>query len=402
MTHATQPLTPADVRDTVIQWRRELHRNPELSFHEERTAQFVHDTLLGFEGLDVSRPTATSVMARLHGARPGPVLAIRADMDALPIHERNTHDFVSRNPGVMHACGHDGHTSMLLGAAQLLSGMRDALRGEVRFLFQHAEELFPGGAQEMVKAGAMEGVDTVIGAHLWSPLDFGKVAVGSGPVMAAPDIFHITVKGQGGHAAMPQQTVDSVAVAAQVVTNLQHIVSRNVDPIDSAVLSVTQFHAGSADNIIPATAELAGTVRTFDAALRARMPELLERVVKGVTAAHGASYELTYERGYHPVVNDAQVTDFMRGVVEHTLGAEALVPQRPIMGAEDFSAYQQRTPGSFFFIGARDEARGIVQPHHHERFDIDERALDYGTRLFVAAALEYSGEPGAGAAGAGV
>jgi amidohydrolase len=176
----TRP-TAESVRDTVIHWRRRLHRDPELSFHEERTAQFVHDTLAEFGGLELSRPTATSVVARLAGAHPGPVLAMRADMDALPIQERNTHDFVSRNPGVMHACGHDGHTAMLLGAAQVLSGMRDALHGEVRFFFQHAEELSPGGAEEMVKAGVMDGVDSVIGAHLWSPLDVGKVAVGAGP-----------------------------------------------------------------------------------------------------------------------------------------------------------------------------------------------------------------------------
>ena len=381
--------TTESVRDTVIRWRRQLHQDPELSFHEERTAQFVYDTLCGFEGLEASRPTPTSVMARLHGAHAGPVLAIRADMDALPIQERNTHDFVSRNPGVMHACGHDGHTAMLLGAVQVLSDMRDALHGEVRFFFQHAEELHPGGAEEMVTAGVMDGVDAVIGAHLWSPMEVGKVGVGIGPMMAAPDTFRITVTGKGGHAAIPQQTVDSIAVAAQVVTNLQHIVARNVDPIDNAVVSVTQFHAGTTYNVIPETAELAGTVRTFDAELRLRMPVLLERIVKGVTEAHGATYDLTYERGYRPVINDARVSERMRRVVQHTLGAEALIDVRPTMGAEDFSAYQQRAPGTFFFVGARNEERGIVQPHHHERFDIDERALDLGTRLFVAAARDF-------------
>jgi len=383
------PLTTDSVRETVIGWRRRLHQDPELSFHEERTAQFVYDTLCGVDGLEVSRPTTTSVMARLRGAHPGPVLAIRADMDALPIQERNTHDFVSRNPGVMHACGHDGHTAMLLGAVHVLSGLRQELHGEARFFFQHAEELHPGGAEEMVNAGVMDGVDAVIGAHLWSPMDVGKVGVGIGPMMAAPDTFQITVRGKGGHAAIPQQTVDSIAVAAQVVTNLQHIVARNVDPIDNAVVSVTQFHAGTTFNVIPETAELAGTVRTFDAALRQKMPELLERIVKGVTQAHGATYDFTYERGYRPVINDVQVSERMRRIVQNTLGPEALIAVRPTMGAEDFSAYQQRAPGTFFFVGARNDARGIVQPHHHERFDIDERALDLGTRLFVAAARDF-------------
>src|SRR5690242_1526507 len=213
---STAPLTTDSVRETVVGWRRRLHQDPELSFHEERTAQFVYDTLCGVDGLEVSRPTATSVMARLRGAHPGPVLAMRADMDALPIQERNTHDFVSRNPGVMHACGHDGHTAMLLGAVHVLSGLRHELHGEARFFFQHAEELHPGGAEEMVNAGVMDGVDAVIGAHLWSPMDVGKVGVGIGPMMAAPDTFQITVRGKGGHAAIPQQTVDSIAVAAQV------------------------------------------------------------------------------------------------------------------------------------------------------------------------------------------
>jgi amidohydrolase len=382
------------VRETVIQWRRRLHQDPELSFHEERTAQFVYDTLASFGGLELSRPTPTSVVARLTGAHPGPVLAIRADMDALPIQERNTHDFVSRNPGVMHACGHDGHTSMLLGAANVLCGLRDELHGEVRFFFQHAEELSPGGAEEMVQAGVMDGVDSVIGAHLWSPLEVGKVAVESGPVMAAPDTFQLTVKGRGGHAAIPQQTVDSIAVAAQVVTNLQHIVARNMDPLESVVVSVTRFVAGTTYNVIPESAELWGTVRTFDAGLRDHVPELMERVVKGVTEAHGASYELVFERGYRPVINDAEVAARMRRIVQETLGADALVEKQKTMGAEDFSAYLQRSPGCFFFVGARNEARGIVQPHHHERFDVDERALDHGTRLFVAAALDVlSGAP---------
>ncbi|NUS99016.1 MAG: amidohydrolase, partial [Gemmatimonadaceae bacterium] len=233
------PITATDVRDQVISWRRHLHRHPELSFHETNTSRFVAETLGGFGGLEISRPSATSVMARLKGGRPGRTLAMRADIDALPIHEKNAHDFVSSSPGVMHACGHDGHTAMLLGAAKVLAARRAELAGEIRFIFQHAEEIPPGGAEELVRAGVMEGVDLVIGAHLWSPLQVGKVGVKAGALMAAPDAFTITILGSGGHAALPQQTVDSIAVAAQVVTNLQHVVARNVDPLASAVLSVT-------------------------------------------------------------------------------------------------------------------------------------------------------------------
>jgi len=387
----SQHPTEDSVRETVISWRRHLHQNPELSFHEERTAQFVADTLALFGNLEIIRPTPTSVVARLIGARPGPVLAMRADLDALPIEEKNTHDFVSRHPGVMHACGHDGHTSMLLGAAKVLGARKAELAGEVRFVFQHAEELNPGGAEELVKAGVMDGVEMIIGAHLWLPMPYGQVGVRSGALMASPDNFTITITGSGGHAAIPHETTDSIAIAAQVITNLQHIVARNVDPLASAVVSVTRIAGGTTYNVIPGQVELAGTVRTFDPALRARMPELMKRIVGGVTAAHGASFTFEWDPGYRPVINDEKASDLLRRAVVRALGSEVLVEAIPTMGGEDFSAYQQQVPGSFFFIGARNEERGITNPHHHECFDIDERALDSGTRIFVAAALEMLG-----------
>src|SRR5579875_820839 len=239
-----------EVKEDVIRWRRHLHQNPELSFEEKKTSQFVYETLQSFGGLELSRPTKTSVLARLIGTHPGPILALRADMDALPIVEENTFEFASNTPGKMHACGHDGHTAMLLGTAKILTKFKDFIHGEVRFIFQHAEELFPGGAQQMVDAGVMEGVESVIGIHLWSPIPVGKIAIRSGPFMAGPDTFYITIRGKGGHAAQPNLTVDPVVIAAQVVTNLQHIVSRNIDPLDPVVLSVTQFHEGTAHNII--------------------------------------------------------------------------------------------------------------------------------------------------------
>lgn len=383
------PETPESVREQVVAWRRHLHQHPELSFHEHGTAQFVADTLASFGDLEISRPTPTSVVARLFGGGgPGAVLAIRADIDALPIQEANSHDFVSRNAGVMHACGHDGHTAMLLGAVKILLSRRAELRGEVRFLFQHAEELYPGGAAEMVHAGVLDGVKQVIGAHLWLSLPFGQVGVKPGPLMAALNTFRITIEGAGGHAAIPQQTVDPIAIAAQVVTNLQHVVARNVDPLASAVISVTQINGGTTTNVIPGSVEMAGTVRTFDPALRARIPELMERVLAGVTAAHGARYHWEFEPGYAAVINDPGPSELVRRSVVRALGADVLVDATPTMGAEDFSAYQQRVPGAFFFIGARNDERGIVHPHHHERFDLDERALDYGTRIFVVAAME--------------
>lgn len=308
------------LRDEVITWRRHLHQNPELSFQEKKTSQFVYETLQTFPGLVVTRPTPTSVMARLIGKQPGKTVALRADMDALPIQEESGVPFSSRNPGVMHACGHDGHTAMLLGVAKIFSKMTELITGELRFLFQHAEEKFPGGARDLVRAGVMEGVDAVVGAHLWTPLAVGKVGVAYGPMMAAPDLFRLTIQGKGGHAASPHQTVDAIAVGAQVVTNLQHLVSRRTDPLDSLVVSITEFHAGTEHNIIPDKAEIVGSVRTFDPSLREMAPEWIEQVIRGVTSAHGAQYELRFERGYHPVINDESVTRTVEEAVVEALG----------------------------------------------------------------------------------
>jgi amidohydrolase len=376
-----------DIMSEVVGWRRHLHRNPEVSYQEDETSRFVYETLDTFGNLELSRPTKTSVMARLVGAPGGRTLAIRADMDALPIQEENDFEFASRNPGAMHACGHDGHTAMLLGTAKVLSGMRDRIRGEVRFLFQHAEELSPGGAEEMVEAGAMDGVDVVIGAHLWSQLPVGKIGVTYGPMMAAPDIFEVTIQGKGGHAAMPHQVVDSIAVGAQVVTNLQHVVSRETDPIDDVVVSVSKFSGGTTHNVIPGTVEMVGTIRTLDPEVREKVPELMERVIKGVTQAHGASYEFRYKPGYRPVINDEEVTREIEETVKDVFGEDSLEIMPPNMGGEDFSAYLQRAPGTFFLVGAGNEVKGIVHPHHHPRFTIDEDSLGYGVKMFVNVAF---------------
>jgi amidohydrolase len=376
-----------DVMSEVVGWRRHLHRNPEVSYHEDETSRFVYETLETFGNLELSRPTKTSVMARLVGAPGGRTLAIRADMDALPIQEENDFEFASQNPGAMHACGHDGHTAMLLGTAKILSVMRDRIRGEVRFLFQHAEELSPGGAEEMVEAGVMDGVDVVIGAHLWSQLPVGKIGVTYGPMMAAPDIFEVTIQGKGGHAAMPHQVVDSIAVGAQVVTNLQHVVSRETDPIDDVVVSVSKFSGGTTHNVIPGTVEMVGTIRTLDPEVREKVPELMERVIQGVTQAHGASYEFRYKPGYRPVINDEEVTREIEETVKDVFGEDSLEIMRPNMGGEDFSAYLQRAPGTFFLVGAGNEVKGIVHPHHHPRFTIDEDSLGYGVKMFVNAAF---------------
>ncbi|WP_308661218.1 M20 family metallopeptidase [Alicyclobacillus sp. SP_1] len=381
-----------DVRHELVEWRRYFHANPELSFQERHTSQFVYDTLASLPNLELSRPTATSVMARLKGTGPGLVLALRADMDALPIHEENTFPFASQQDGVMHACGHDGHTAMLLATAKILSQMTAQFSGEVRFLFQHAEELFPGGAKEMVEAGVLDGVHRVLGIHLWAPLQVGKIGIRTGALLAAPDRFVIRIVGAGGHAAQPHLTVDSIAVAAQVVTNLQHVVARTVDPLDAMVLSITQIHGGTADNIIPGSVELRGTVRTFTSELRAQAPLTMERVIRGVTEAHGATYEFSYENGYRAVVNDEATTERLRKILTEGFGAEVVEEGVPTMGGEDFSAYQDKVPGTFFFVGAGNEAKGIVYPHHHPRFTVDEAALPIGVKSFVLAVLGFLNE----------
>jgi amidohydrolase len=372
----------------TIAWRRHLHQRPEVAFHEHETARFVRAVLEGIPGLALSRPTETSVMARLIGAQPGKTIAVRADIDALPIHEETDVPYRSQVDGAMHACGHDGHTSIVLALASILARHREHLAGEVRFFFQHAEELSPGGAEEMVQKGVMNGVDAVIGLHLWAPMPVGRIGIISGPAMAAPDNFTCTITGQGGHAAIPQQAVDPIVVGAQIVTALQTVVSRHIDPLDPAVVSVTQFHAGTAFNVIPNTASLTGTFRSFDPALRQRIPELMERIIKGVCEAHGATYEFVVEPGYRPVINDPAIAARLERVVDRTFGPDVLLPTRPTMGGEDFSAYQQRAPGVFAFVGAGNVSADIRYPHHHPRFDVDEAALDIGLRYLTAATLE--------------
>lgn len=375
------------IKDQVIFWRRHLHQNPEISYHEEETSQFIYKTLLTFGNLEITRPTKTSVMARLIGKSPGKVVAIRADMDALPIQEETRLDFASQKPGVMHACGHDAHVAMLLGAAKIFSGVQEDIRGELRFIFQHGEELFPpGGANELVKAGVMEGVDAIIAGHVWAPLEIGKIGLTYGPIMASPDSFYLTIKGKGGHGAMPHQTIDAILIGAEVVVNMQHIVSRNINPTDQAVISVGRFMGGTTNNIMPNEVQIDGTIRTLDPKLRQEVPLLLERIVKGITSAHGAEYELKVVTGHKPVINDQSVVKVLEETVREVMGDAAIEYVRPSMGGEDFSAYLQKAAGAFFFIGGGNKEKGYIYPHHHPCFAIDEEALQYGMKILIQAA----------------
>ncbi len=381
------PLVDTELEARATAWRRHLHANPELSFEEVDTSRFIYETLESFGGLELERPTRTSVVARLRGDRPGKTIALRADIDALPIQEENTFEFASTRPGAMHACGHDGHTAMLLATAQLLAARRSTLAGEARFVFQHAEELPPGGASELVAADVLDGVDLIVGCHLISRLDAGKVTIPVGPWMAAADMFTITVSGAGGHAAMPQLCTDPVVAASALVTALQTLVSRETSPLDSAVVSITRIVGGTANNVIPESVELGGTTRAFLPETRARLREGIERVARGIAESHRTPCRVEYIEGYDPVVNDSGVAEIVERSARAELGDDVIAPPEPIMAGEDFSAYQQLVPGVFFTVGAGNDAVGASFPHHHPRFTIDEAALGVGIAVLARTAL---------------
>lgn len=380
------------IKEEVIKWRRYLHMYPELSYKEEKTSDFVYKTLLSLGNLEVSRPIKNSVIAKLIGNKLGKTIALRADMDALPITEETNVDFASRNAGVMHACGHDGHMAILLGAAKILSQNQDKIIGEILFIFQHAEEQFPGGAKEMVESGVLDGIDEIIGLHLMPMIDAGKIGIAYGPTMAASDSFSLTIKGKGGHAAIPQDTVDSIAIGAEVVSNLQYIVSRNVDPLETVVISITQFVAESAINVIPDQVKMGGSVRSFNPELRKKLPAMIEKIIKGITEAHDAAFEFDYHYGYSPVINTDAVTKMIHKTAAEVVGEDSVERMKPLMTGEDFSAYLEKTAGCFFFVGVRNEAKGIIHPLHHPLFAIDEDSLDIGVNMLINAAIKLLNE----------
>jgi len=419
---APRPARPAGVRAEVhgraaalSALRRDLHQHPEPGFREERTAGVVAARLreaglwvregiarTGVLARTVSRGTGAIDPGRAGpgpaGAAGGPASArsigppsdravlFRADMDALPLQEETGAPYASTVPGYMHACGHDGHTAILVETATLLQQTR-ALAGpgrECAFAFQPAEE-GPGGALPMIEAGILEdaGAEAVFGLHLWSGLPTGRIAVTPGPVMASADEFEIRVLGRGGHAAHPQDTIDAVVVGSQIVTALQTLVSRNTDPLATAVLTVGTFHAGSNFNIIAERAVLRGTLRTFDVSLRSLLVRRLRETVEGVARALGAEAEFEFQPYYPPTVNHPLVSEYVAELAAQVVGERNVVRDMRLMGAEDFSFFLRRRPGCFFFVGSGNAARGFDQPHHSPRFDLDEEALPIGCEMFL-------------------
>jgi amidohydrolase len=376
---------PAEILDDVVRWRRQIHRRPEFGFAEHETSALVERELRA-AGIDVRRVARTGIVGTLTGSAPGKTIALRADMDALPIQERAGLDFASEVPGAMHACGHDGHTAMLLGAAVSLARERSSLRGAVRFLFQPAEE-GPGGAKAMIDEGALRSPDVDFAAmlHVWPTLRVGSIGLRPGPMTASCDDFDIRIAGRGGHAGYPHNAVDTIPIAAEIVGALQTIASRETDPLQSVVIAIGRIEGGYRRNVVADSTTLSGTIRCLDETVRASIPERIERIVGGICAAHRADHETTFEFGYPSVRNDAaltaKVTELARGVPEIESVVELAVPT---MGAEDFAYFADAVPGCMIRLGCASPDDARPASLHSPEFNLDERALAVGVALLRA------------------
>lgn len=375
--------------DEMVEIRRYLHQHPELSFKEYKTAQYI---ISFYEKLGIQvtgNIGGNGVVAKITGGKPGKTVALRADFDALPIQDEKEVAYKSKVPGVMHACGHDGHTATLLILAKVIHEFKEKLSGNFVFIHQHAEESNPGGAKAMIEAGCLENVDAIFGTHLWATLPTGTVSYKAGPMMAAADEFKVKIQGQGGHGAQPHKTKDSLVTASQLVINLQQIVSRKVNPIHNAVLTVGYFESGNAFNVIADTATIGGTVRTFNLETQALIKEELERVIKGTCYTANSTYEYEYDDGYPAVVNHSEETSFLARCAENIPGV-FVQEGEPELTGEDFSYYLQHRKGAFFFTGAMPDTNGLTYPHHHPRFDINEKAMLIAAKTLGSVAINYN------------
>ncbi|MFP4694762.1 MAG: M20 family metallopeptidase [Halothece sp.] len=381
-----------NLQEQLVQWRRGIHQHPELAFKEKLTSDFVISKLQEWGIPHQTEIAQTGVAAIIEGKTPGKVLGIRADMDALPIHEDNDVSYRSQHDGIMHACGHDGHTAIALGTAYYLWQHRENLTGTVKIIFQPAEE-GPGGAKPMIDEGVLKNpdVDAIIGLHLWNNLPLGTIGVKDGALMAAVELFKCQIQGKGGHGAMPHQTTDAIVVGSQIVNAFQSIVARNIDPTDSAVVTVGEFKAGSAMNVIADRAYLSGTVRYFNPELEGYIGQRVEDIIAGICQSHGASYDLNYWRIYPPVINNSRMADLVRSVANQVVETPAgVVPECQTMGGEDMSFFLQEVPGCYFFLGSANTSLGLNYPHHHPRFDFDETALSMGVEMFARCVEQFA------------
>ncbi|KAA0958598.1 amidohydrolase [Planococcus sp. ANT_H30] len=372
----------------MIQIRQKLHSEPELSWQEFETSQFVYDYLTEL-GIDARKTEPTGVIGELKGGKQGQTVALRADMDALSVEELNTDlPYKSKNLGKMHACGHDAHTAMLLSAAKALVSVKEEISGNVRFIFQPAEEVATG-AKAMVEQGAVEGVDDVFGIHIWSQGATSKVACNPGPAFASADIFNVRFKGQGGHGAMPQACIDAAIIASSFVMNVQSVVSRTVDPMQSAVVTIGKMVVGTRFNIIAENAEIEGTVRCFDPSIRDHIEKQLQVYADHTAAIYGGTAEVDYIRGTQAVINGTESAQLVQRVAIEAFGKDAIYNEEPTMGGEDFSFYLDEVPGSFALVGSGNVEKDTQWAHHHGKFNVDEDALTTGAELYAQYAWSF-------------
>lgn len=378
-------------KDYIIAMRRDFHKHPELGTKEIRTTGRIAEELKK-DGIDVTTfDDITGCIGTIRGAHPGKTVMLRADIDALPIQEADlTRPYASKNPGCMHACGHDSHTAMLLGAAKILAAHREDIHGTVKLIFQMAEEIGTE-SRHYVEKGCLDGVDAIFGMHIWTPLPSGTINIEDGPRMACSDRFTIKIHGKAAHGSQPQNGCDSILAAAAVVMALQSVVSHGNDPQNTFVLTTGMMNGGTADNIIADETELVGTTRTFNNDFRKTIPELIKHAAETTAAAYGCTAQCTYFFGPDPLVNSRKdLTDIARGAAEKIMGPDAFIHMDPQMGAEDFSVYLRKVPGLFAFLGCRNPAKkDTASPHHSSTFDIDEDVLPNGTAMYVQFALDF-------------
>jgi amidohydrolase len=373
----------------VKTWRHHFHQYPELSFEEFKTTEYIIDKIKDFQDLTYERISPTGIVARLDGIKPGPVIALRADIDALPMTEKSGVEFASKNEGVMHACGHDCHTAMLLGALYVLYEHRKELEGSFVFIFQAAEETFPGGAKDLVKKGVLDGVDAIIGQHTSPKIPTGHIATRPGYIMSNSDSFELTIIGKGGHGSEPQACLDPLPVGAQIVTALQNIVSRHIPAQEQALLSVTQFNSGTAYNIIPDSAVIRGTIRTYSDKSRELMKKMIEKIGEKYAVASDMSIEYKYMCGYDSMYNSIEHTNLLMEVANELYGPKTVEVMDPGMGGEDFSYYLQKIPGCFYFFGVGNEELGCCYPVHSTKFKADEDSFAIGISIMLNSAIRF-------------
>lgn len=379
-----------EIKEEIIKWRRDFHQHPEIGFELERTSSIVAKLLKDW-GLKVETNVGkTGVVGTIEGVCKKTV-ALRADMDALPMQEENDIAYKSKHAGKMHACGHDGHTAMLLGAAKILSMHKEMINGTIKFIFQPAEEgPSPGGAKPMIDDGALKDVDAIFGMHISTEYPVGSIGINIGPSMASTDVFEIKLAGKGGHAGMPHKAVDAISMASRVVTEIQYMVSRETNPLDPLVVSIGTIHGGYVSNVIAETCEITGTIRTFNEALRENIKGKIKSIVQHIAQISGGSFEVNIIPGLPPLINDMQMSQFAVDGIKSIIGKEnVLILDNPSMGGEDFAYYLQEIPGAFMWIGGRNENKGLINVMHHPKFDFDEDCLVLGSKIHIKLALSY-------------